>query len=177
MMDKNSGDVMKKKKLFTFALVFVGFIALCGVAAIESQLSNLSANLVAPPTKSSEPLETMGDAPKDKTAFDTTREASFSTELPAPKGCTIDQETLESWLNNLNVIFNNAVTIASLMQGVSDNPHTVKFPDITALLQNNVMPQDISRTCKSLQERINYLAQLTTALAKNMYTAIPTNML
>ena len=167
---------MKNKKLFTFTLVFVGFIALCGVAAIESQLSQLSANLVRPPVKSNEPLKTMGDAPQDKTTFDTTREESFSTMLASPKGCTVDQETLEAWLTNVNVIFNNAITMASLMRGVSDNPHTSKYPDITALLQNNVMPQDISRTCKSLQERIDYLAQLTTALAKNMYTAIPSKM-
>ena len=167
---------MKNKNLFTFALVFVGFIALCGVAAIESQLTKLSANLVAPPSKSSDPMQIMGDAPQDKTKFDTTKEESYSTMLPAPQGCAIDQATLEAWLTNVNVIFNNAITIASLMRGVSDNPHTTKYPDINALLQNNVMPQDIGRTCKSLQERIDYLAQLTTALANNMYTAIPSKM-
>jgi hypothetical protein len=168
---------MKNKKLFTFTLILVGFIALCGVAAIESQLqTNLSANLVAPPTGSHQPVLTSGDAPLDKTAFDTTREQSFSTTLAAPNGCTLSQDTLETWLNKINDIFNNTITMASLMRGVSDNPHTSKYPDITALLENNVMPQDISRTCKALQERIDYLAQLTTALAKNMYTAIPTQM-
>lgn len=177
---------MKNKNLFTFALVFVGFLALCGVIAIETQLSaqlpvpelptQLSANIVAPPISSEQPLETMGDKPRDATRIDTTREARYSTLLAAPTGCTIDQDTLEEWHTNLNIIFNNAITVASIMRGVSDNPHTTKFPDIAVLLQNNIMPQDVERTCKALQEKLAYLAQLTTAIKTNIYTAIPTNM-
>lgn len=169
---------MKKKNLFTFFLVCVGFIALCGVAAIESQLTQtqLSANLVSPPIKSTQPLKTMGDAPKDKTTFDTTREESFSTQLPAPRGCNLDQDTIEAWHTNLNMIMNDAITIASLMQGVSDNPHTTKYPDLTELLQNNIMPQDVSRTCKSFAEKLRYITRLMEALKKNMYTAIPSHM-
>lgn len=168
---------MKNKNLFTFTLVFIGFLALCGAAAIESQLTTeLSANLVNPPTKSSDPVATAGDPPADKTAFDTTKEAIFANLLPAPNGCTLDQTTLEALLTNVNVIMNNSLNIASIMRGLSDNPHTSKYPDIVALLQNNVMPQRFDRTCETLVIQINYLAQLTTALAANIYTAIPSKM-
>lgn len=169
---------MKNKKSFTFALIFVGFMALCCLATLESQLPfPITNDNYVPPTSSDQPMATMGDAPADPTAIDTTKETSYSTLLAAPNGCRIDQTTLEEWLTNLNTIFNNAITIASLMRGVSDNPHTQKYPDIAALLENNVMPQDVSRTCKALQERIEYLAKLTNALKKNMYTEIPSQLL
>lgn len=94
---------------------------------------------------------------------------------PAPNGCQLTQENVDDLLLQITNILNNTLNMAQIMLGVTNTAPEPLLGQLANLLLNQHMPQDDSRTCKAIKEKITYLEQLTTLLDKFILYTLPSD--
>ena len=172
------------KKLITLVFMSMTTVVLCLLFSINirSQESSYIANeynniIIAPETEQPIPYgtdgygpEIVGDMPPPLVDTKTNPVIEVLPSItPETVVCGLNQETLDNVLTDLNELFGNMMTFSQIIIGT---PGFKPTDGLTNLLINNNMPQDVSRTCKVLIERINYLQRLSIELNNNITYAL-----
>lgn len=84
--------------------------------------------------------------------------------------CSFTQDQLDDLLTKLNELYNNIFTMAQIIQNAPQkSPNT----DLEALMLNSNMPQNVSRTCQAMLDRIDYLNRICIVMVSHILYAIP----
>lgn len=161
---------MKHKKILTVTLLTSIILALSLLTSLESQMPTEA----QPSQAERAPQLTSGQSLPKTPGVNYPGETILQTLAPIPNGCIIDQNSIEDILTNVNIILNNALNMADVL---NQQPLERQAPNdnLKTILANRIMPQDTTMNCKVLQDNIAYIAKLTTILSENIFYAIPSN--
>lgn len=165
--------VMKHKKILTVTLVVTIIAALTILMSLQSNIPTVAQSSAAIANPQAVPLSPGQSIPKAP-GIDYTAEKILVTLSPTPSGCTLDQDTVEEMLTNINIMMTNAINIGNILY---QQPLDLQAPNnnLQVILENSRMPQDTTMNCKVMRDNLAYLAKLITILSENIVYAIPSN--
>lgn len=168
---------MKHKKFLTVTLLTAIIIAVSLLTSLESQMPTevqpSAAKQEVPLAPGAPTPKVQGFAPVNA-GVNYPQEEIYQTLSPLPSGCTLNQDSVEALLNDVNLILDKALIIANILY---QQPSNLQAPNnnLNTILSNRLMPQDTTPNCKVLQDNVAYIAKLMTILAENILYAVPSN--
>jgi hypothetical protein len=159
----------------TITLLITGIIALCALAALESQVGGelpVQPNLLPGPGDDIPPKQ-RGTTFQPETQF---KDPQAVNQTPT-RGCVLDFDALNSEdiqrFNDLNSIYNYALIIIQRIQG---GPH--RLPSglqerLDKSLRNENLQQNAARNCVVFKEKIKAIAEVMYIVKEAIFYAIP----